>query len=395
MSKSGDGMYRFKLPKDWLLVLGLVIVVYLIINLVLPRFSNGFFTTYIIQPVIWLLLAYFIRRLPKYRGIGKSSVRGLLIKLAAGTAVFQVYLALVAGFFEKFGWNPNSFTPKGIIINLIFVAAGLIGMEYSRAWLINRLAKKPVILVPAVVALVYTVFCLPLNSISRFGGTLEDITKFTGSTLFPQFVENLFASFLALWGGALPALAYRGVLQGFNWFCPVLPDLNWAMKALVGTAVPVVGLVIVQQVCLAKSFPGKYRRESGKGLTGAVIVSAVMVVLIWFSIGVFPVRPTVIISGSMRPVMEVGDVAIVGRANTKVLKVGDIIQFRQEEKSIPTVHRIIESYEENNKLIYITKGDANRISDSDPVYSEQVVGKVIFVVPKAGWATIAVKKLFA
>lgn len=388
-------LIRIRLPGNGLLVLALITIIYLLINLVFPRIFNTFVATYVIQPALWGLLACYILRLPSYRGAGKPKLRSPLIKLAIGIGAFQVYLAVIAGFFDKFGKSPNSFTLKGIIINLVFVSAGLIGMEISRAWLINRFAGgKPSTFVPVVIALLYTALCLSLNQLSSWGGTLEQKTQSLGSTYLPLFSENLMASFLALWGGAVPAMAYRGVLQAFNWFCPVLPNLNWALKALTGTLVPVLGLVIVEQFARAKLNPGKFRRESGKGLAGWVVLSAVGIVALWFSLGIFPVRPTVIISGSMRPVMDVGDIAIVAKVNLKHLKEGDVIQYHQVEGRIPVLHRIIKTHVIQGKQVFITKGDDNNSPDSLPVYPEQVVGKVVFVVPKAGWVTIAAKQLF-
>lgn len=389
-------MKRFMVPANGLLVIGILVLIYLAFNLVLPRIAGAFVATYVAQPAIWLLLAWFIlKRLPRYRIAGKVGMRGTLVKLAMGIGAFQVYLAVIAGFFDKFGRSPNSFTPKGILINLIFVSAGLIGMEVSRAWLVSRLGKgKPSTSVPVFIALIYTSLCLPVNQISLGGDNLQQTTSFLGSTLMPLFVENLLASFLALWGGAWPAAAYRGVLLAFNWFCPVLPNLNWAMKALTGTVVPVLGMVLIQQYCLYKLHPGRFRRESGKGLAGWVALSAFAIVVLWFSLGVFPVRPTVIISGSMRPLMDVGDMAIVARGNLKLLKEGDIIQYRQIENPIPVVHRITGTQSRDGKNLFITKGDANNSPDSLPVHPEQVVGKVVFTVPKAGWATIAVKQFF-
>ncbi|MDD4238079.1 MAG: signal peptidase I [Desulfotomaculaceae bacterium] len=385
-----------RLPTQWLLVLLMMIGIYLFFNILLPRLSLGFAATYLVQPLTWLALSYFILRcLPRQKNLGKMSLRQPLIKIAAGIALFQIYLYLVAGFFEVFGKSPNSFTAKGIAINLFFVAAGLIGMEVSRAWLINRRVRKEATCLPLFITLIYTVFGLSLNQVTRWGTSIEDVTKFIGNTLLPLFSENLMASFLALWGGVVPALVYRGILQGYNWFCPLLPDLNWAMKALVGTVPPIIGLVVVQQVCHAKLYPGKFKRDSGKGLMNWVVVCVAAVVIMWFSVGVFPVRPTVIISGSMRPVMEIGDMVIVGRVNETVLKKGDIIQFRQKEGTMPTVHRIESITKQNDKNLYITKGDNNRIKDSEPVLPEQVVGKVICIVPKAGWPTIVIKQLMA
>lgn len=382
-------------PREWLLVLGLVISIPLVMNLVLPRFLSGFLASYVVQPAVWGLLFCLIMRLPRHKGAGKLRMRPALIKLALGIALFQIYLMVIAGFLHNFGRSPNSFTCKGIMINLIFAGTGLIGMEFSRAWLINRLVRKPSAFIPVFIALIYTFICLPLMQIPGHGATLEAVAQFAGSSLLPVFMENLLASFLALWGGALPALVYRGVLQAFNWFCPVLPDLNWAMKALTGIVVPMVGLAIIQEYFFYKYTPGKAKRGAGEGVVSWAVLSSAAVITIWFSLGVFPVRPAVIYSGSMRPTFEVGDVVIVAKRNPRLLKPGDIVSFRMKGSPVPTVHRVIALQNEGGREVFVTKGDANNRPDLDPVRSVQVVGKVVFTIPRVGWASIAIRKLFA
>ncbi len=382
-------------PRDWMIVFAVFLGVNLLLNIILPKIYTGLLATYLIRPLVWLLLAYYIYRLPKYKGIAKMHLKNLLIKIAVGIAIFQIYLSLIAGFFDKFGKNPNSFTFIWIVINIFFVLSTLTGMELSRAWLINRLVKKRKLsaLVPFLMAFVYTCTCIPLNKLAKLTSSLEGATKFMGSDFIPQFMEHLMASFLAFWGGPLPALAYRGVTQAFIWFSPILPDLNWAMKAFAGTVVPIIGIVATQH--FLKLTPNRRNKSSSKNQLEITIYCIIAVVSIWFAAGAFPVRPTIIISGSMRPIIEVGDMAIVGKINPQILKVGDIIQFRTNERPIPTVHRIIEIQEkEGKKAIIITQGDANDVPD-DPVQPNQIVGKVIFTVPKVGWVTITIRELFS
>ena len=60
---------------------------------------------------------------------------------------------------------------------------------------------------------------------------------------------------------------------------------------------------------------------------------------------------------------------------------------------LPVIHRVYDIYKENNSLFFITKGDANDDPDTDPVYSENVIGKVIYNIPKIGWIPILIKEM--
>lgn len=84
----------------------------------------------------------------------------------------------------------------------------------------------------------------------------------------------------------------------------------------------------------------------------------------------FGEKAFVIISGSMIPTIQIGDVAIV-RDNTNV-QVGDIIAFRKNATVI--VHRVINEMNVDGKTMYQTKGDNNDIADLELVKTEEIEG---------------------
>ena len=245
----------------------------------------------------------------------------------------------------------------------------------------------------AFVGLIYTLLSIPLIQITRFRPELESIT-FLNSTLLPSLAENLLASLLALLTGPLAAIAYRGTLQGFWWFCPILPALSWAFKGLIGTVMPIIGMVVVNGFYSVKAGRGQPKRRTKKGFpVGWIITSIVGVVIIWFTVGLFPFHPSLVASGSMQPVMNAGDVVIIAKVPADVIKEGDIIQFRKVEQ-ITVMHRVIKIQETEGAKFFITKGDANDEADTDPVIPQNVVGKLVLTVPKIGWVAIVIKSFF-
>lgn len=88
----------------------------------------------------------------------------------------------------------------------------------------------------------------------------------------------------------------------------------------------------------------------------------------------------VIVSGSMLPELEIGDIVVVKSINEVNLKEGDIISFR-EGNSIIT-HRI--DHVIDNGKRFITKGDANSSEDINPVDLENIEGIYEFKIPKFG-----------
>jgi hypothetical protein len=172
--------WNLKPQWNWLILLAAVLSVPLLLNLVLSPFVNAFYITYIIRPALWGMLAVIILRLPPANSICKTRMRPFLIKFALAVAIFQIYLMVVAGVFNGFGKSPYSFTIKGVLINLIYVGTALIGMELSRAWLVNRVLRKPAVLLPVLVALLYTLIDLPLGQIPPVGGHTGSLDEFFG-----------------------------------------------------------------------------------------------------------------------------------------------------------------------------------------------------------------------
>lgn len=80
-------------------------------------------------------------------------------------------------------------------------------------------------------------------------------------------------------------------------------------------------------------------------------------------------------TGSMSDAINAGDWIIVKRSDN--IKLDDIVTFKHKGEFI--THRVIEAYNGT----YVTKGDANSAKDK-PISKEQIVGKVIKVLPGFG-----------
>ena len=115
--------------------------------------------------------------------------------------------------------------------------------------------------------------------------------------------------------------------------------------------------------------------------------------LLVFSI--FPItgnyKVLIVQSGSMAPAIKTGSVVIVKPVSD--YKIGDVITFGQATKTkAPTSHRIYDIKVVDGQPVYITKGDANNAPDAKEISKSEIIGKVLFDVPYAGYAVDAAKK---
>ncbi|MBM7587213.1 signal peptidase [Bacillus pakistanensis] len=99
---------------------------------------------------------------------------------------------------------------------------------------------------------------------------------------------------------------------------------------------------------------------------------------------VFGIKPLTVLSNSMAPIFEAGDVIITREVETGDLRKGDIISFYNEEKKLIT-HRITAIVEEDGEKHFYTKGDNNNAMDEEITTVSEIVGKEIFHIPNLGF----------
>jgi signal peptidase len=98
-------------------------------------------------------------------------------------------------------------------------------------------------------------------------------------------------------------------------------------------------------------------------------------------------RSFLVQSGSMEPAIMTGDI-IITKSNNQYEK-NDVVTFEDYQQRRVT-HRIIDS--QNNGHL-ITKGDANRSKDNEDITKDQILGKVILIIPRLGYLVSFSKSL--
>ena len=86
--------------------------------------------------------------------------------------------------------------------------------------------------------------------------------------------------------------------------------------------------------------------------------------------------PLIVLTDSMFPDIKSGDLIITKAADAKDVKVGDVISFFDPDGSGTSVltHRVVELVEEDGKLFFRTKGDANNSEDPSLAPAENLIG---------------------
>jgi signal peptidase len=93
----------------------------------------------------------------------------------------------------------------------------------------------------------------------------------------------------------------------------------------------------------------------------------------------------IVYGGSMEPALPLGSVAVARPVTPDEVGVGDIIAFEGSRESSPVLHRVVDVRVENGERLFVTRGDANPVSDPRPVRLEREGDRVVYHVPLVGF----------
>lgn len=375
----------------WGIFLAGLATAYLLVNVLAPRLPAEW-NVYVVTPLAWLALAGQVWGLTRLGWVEWAAPARRLLLTAALIGLLQTAVFVMAGVLTRFGYSPYAHRFAALVGNLWYLAAGLFGVEFARAGLVNRLAGKSPLLAVGLGGLLSLALLIPPGVWGSLSAPQQALAL-AGGRLLPLLAEGLLAALLVWLGGPLPAVLYRAVWLLFEWLSPILPDLNWLWTAFIGTLVPLFGFFYLQNSIPAET--AAVPEDEKPAVQNTTLnswwwLAVVVLVAFWFNAGLFGVRPYVVSGYSMKPTFVAGDVVIITRVDPAEVRVGDVIQFSRANSYI--VHRVVEIQEENGRRVFITQGDNNNVRD-EPVPQEIVEGRVIRYIPQVGWPIIGLKKV--
>ena len=98
----------------------------------------------------------------------------------------------------------------------------------------------------------------------------------------------------------------------------------------------------------------------------------------------------IVVSSSMTPVFDAGDVIILRSIDTDKLEIGDIVTCTTVSSSLLT-HRLVDIYGEAEEKRFVTRGEANN-ADDEPIEADRILGKVLFSLDRMGSFMLRLKE---
>ena len=375
--------------RAWPLVVLYAIAAYLAANYVLPDLLSADTNLYVAQPLMWGLLALLsLSLLWLSQTAGYRWIVPLMVLGAGWAATLQIASQISAGALYGFGHSPYSREPAQMVENGLYVGTVIAGVECSRAYLLGLSYRRSPFLALSTASVFYALILVPPGTYEMLD-TPRSGLQAVGQTFLPGIALSVLASYLAAQGGVLPAIIYHSAVQAFEWFSPVLPNVEWTLIAFSGTVAPLISLLVVRGLLIDEDSEGEPVRYDVPAPW--VAASMAVVALLWFNMGMLGVQPSVVSGGSMEPSMEVGDLALTRPVDPRDLRIGDVIRFR--EGNTPILHRLITIERSPQGPLFVTQGDANNAPDR-PIIAEQIEGRVVLTIPEAGWVPITLGRIF-
>lgn len=345
---------------------------------------------YIINPLCWIALAILLGQI-----LGKATenhrLKKPIIQYTITASLVYIITYMLSGLFVTFGRNPFATNLKGFITNLWILGVAMVVREYVRYKLIHNVYDKDKTTIAILIAVVYVVIDIEFQ---RFIGTriaAVTLTKYVAQSILPSIAENILFSYAAMYCSYVPAIIYKITTSLYLWLSPILPNSPWVMTAIIDTVIPVILFLYIR---FTKNKLDIYRtRENIINSDPRQIIPLVVVIIlvIWFALGIFPIKPLAIASASMEKALCIGDVAIIQKCGPNDVNEGDIIEYQMEGYTV--VHRIAQKTQRKGEFYFITKGDNNKDVDAKEVTEDQLIGKVIFKIKYIGYPAIWIHDL--
>lgn len=102
------------------------------------------------------------------------------------------------------------------------------------------------------------------------------------------------------------------------------------------------------------------------------------------NIDLFGYEPFMVMTGSMEPSINTGDMVIVKQVSQEEIQIDDVITYTIADGTESVTHRVIGIAEREGEILYQTKGDNNNAADPDLVHYQNILGKVTFTINGLG-----------
>ena len=290
----------------------------------------------------------------------------------------------------KFGKTIYDLSLISIAKNTVPLLIIIIFEELIRYMIIAKNKSNKLILLLAVI--VGTLMNITLSIYRVDFNNSYSVFKYMLTDIFPFIAINVSLTLFTKEFSFKPSILYRIIFELYIYVVPIFPNISEYVNIIFKIIFPLILYSAVSTYSKSsverRMNDSKYQRISMIRRVISYVVAFVLLVIVGVNSGMFKYYSVTIGSGSMVPVLRVGDVIVLEKYSEeelKNIKVGDILVFKHNNDII--VHRVL-SIGKDIEYRFSTKGDANENADNYTVKGREVIGVVKYKIRYFGLPSV-------
>lgn len=368
-----------------------LLILYLSLNIIFFSYLNTSIFNYIINPLSWFII--FICTYKNFSNKNRFNRLTDNIKTLLIATLFYLILNFLSGLILGYTKNPYSIHLLSLLSNFYQIILIIIFLEYTRSAIINKNVNNKFYIILFTIIFIM----LEINYYTLFNNinNKELLFKYICSVLIPLIFSNILYTYLTIKGSYKLVLVYRILVEISFLILPIIPNLDWFMLGIRGIIAPTIIYLFLKFNNTNHLERTTIRKRKTKNPIIYIPLFTIIIIFVAFMIGLFIYEPIAILSNSMNPIFNRGDVVIyrkVTKEELENLKIYTIILYNKDGQAI--VHRVIDRYVNKGTLYFITKGDANNTQDSIPVSESQVIGIYETSIKYIGYPSVWLNQFF-
>ena len=177
----------------------------------------------------------------------------------------------------------------------------------------------------------------------------------------------------------------------YIYLLPVIPNPNEYLTSLIRFLLPILVAYRVYNFYkkdITKKEVEEVEISKTNKFIALLIPTIIVIFLVYITSGYFKYWAIAIISGSMSPNINKGDVVIVEKINKDYSKLrkGQVVAYKYH--GIIVVHRLEKILKIGDTYYFYSKGDANKDIDNYQIDEDMIIGVVNLKIPYIGYPTV-------
>lgn len=334
----------------------------------------------IINFLFWIIILIFCLIIFK-KEYKRDKYKSIIFKDVLLFILIYLIIYYLLGLFLDFKKSPLNFSFYNIVVNLVkyVLIRGII--ETVKYYLIKENNSKIFLII---VTIIFIVVNIDINYLNIIITNNKELFKYLSSNIMPLVMYGIVGTYLIKNSDLKTNLVLQLTPIILAYTIPLSPNLDWYLYGIFHIIYLLIIYIVIKYEIEKREENSKSAKSNVLSLLPTILL---FMVLILFVLGVFNYVPIGVMSNSMKPIFERGDIIVYQKVeDNNDIKIGDIICYQLDD--IKVMHRVVKITEINNKKYFTTRGDNLKTDDPLKVSGEQIVGKIKFTIPRLGYPSV-------